>query len=148
MKYKVKILDKLFEVEIENLDQRPIVATVNGYTYEVYPIEEKPVRSFNREESRDHFPPKENQAATAPAVGQNAPVATLNTVRSPIPGVVTSIEVNLGQEVREGDPLCVIEAMKMKNTIRSPRSGVIKFIPIHIGKHVRHNEILFEFEGS
>jgi biotin carboxyl carrier protein len=143
MKYKVKIHDKLFEVEIENIDQRPIIATVDGYTYEVYPVEEKieklPKRGTNA-----------STVSTQPAVTVSKTVGTnaLNTVKSPIPGVVTSIEVNVGQEVQEGDPLCVIEAMKMKNTIRSPRSGVIKFIPIQVGKHVRHNEVLIEFEGG
>lgn len=143
MKYKVKIHDKLFEVEIENLDQRPIVAKVDGYTYEVYPVEEKAEKVVRRE------------SGTAVKSNKSMPLAEkpnsinfTNTVKSPIPGVVTSIEVAVGQEVREGEPLCVIEAMKMKNTIRSPRGGVIKFIPIQVGKHVRHNEVLIEFEGG
>ncbi len=143
MKYKVKIHDKLFEVEIENIDQRPIIAIVDGFKYEVYPVEEKIEK-----------PPKRGTgvlpASTQPALSAPKTAATnpLNTVKSPIPGVVTSIEVIIGQEVQEGEPLCVIEAMKMKNTIRSPRSGVIKFIPIQVGKHVRHNEVLIEFEGD
>ncbi|MFN3307920.1 MAG: biotin/lipoyl-containing protein [Anaerolineales bacterium] len=143
MKYKVKIHDKLFEVEIENLDQRPIIAKVDGFTYEVYPVEEKAAKPQKREISMN--PPSEK---TAPAPLKSVSANSLNTVKSPIPGIVTSIEVAIGQEVQEGDPLCVIEAMKMKNTIRAPRRGVIKFIPIQVGKHVRHNEVLIEFEGN
>ncbi len=143
MKYKVKIHDKLFEVEIENLDQRPIVARVDGYTYEVYPVEEKGEQPIKRTASSSVSPPKSNPSSLKPTSTN-----VLNTVKSPIPGVITSIEVSAGQTVQEGDALCVIEAMKMKNTIRSPRSGIIKFIPIQVGKHVRHNEILIEFEGE
>ncbi len=143
MKYKVKIHDKMFEVEIENLDQRPILAHVDGYTYEIYPVEEKPEKSVKKEPS---FP--NNLSQTPKTTVNTTSSRSLDTVKSPIPGIVTSIEVIAGQEVNEGDPLCVIEAMKMKNTIRSPRQGVIKFIPIQVGKHVRHNEILFEFEGE
>lgn len=143
MKYKIKIYDKLFEVEIENIDQRPIIAIVDGYTYEVYPVEEKIEEPHKRGVSV-------GAVSTQPAMILSKTVATnsLDTVKSPIPGVVTSIEVIVGQEVQEGEPLCVIEAMKMKNTIRSPRRGVIKFIPIQVGKHVRHNEVLIEFEGG
>ncbi|PWH19466.1 MAG: acetyl-CoA carboxylase biotin carboxyl carrier protein subunit [Anaerolineae bacterium] len=143
MKYKVKIHDKLFEVEIESLDQRPIRATVDGYTYEVYPVEEKTEKPQKRTTS-GAIP--SNQPTITPA--KTATANAFNTVKSPIPGIVTRVEVMVGQEVKEGDPLCVIEAMKMKNTIRSPRSGVIKFIPIEVGKHVRHNEVLIEFEGD
>lgn len=143
MKYKVKIHDKLFEVEIENIDQRPIIATVDGYTYEVYPVEEKIEEPQKRGTNV-------GTVSTQPArtVSKTVAANSLNTVKSPIPGVVISIEVKVGQEVQEGEPLCVIEAMKMKNTIRSPRRGVIKFIPIQAGKHIRHNEVLIEFEGG
>lgn len=144
MKYKVKIHDKLFEVEIENLDQRPIIAKVDGQVYEVYPVEEKVAKQQKRDKKNEAAAPKTVLQPTSKSISANA----LHTVKSPIPGVVTSIEVAVGQEVQEGDPLCVIEAMKMKNTIRSPRKGVIKFIPIQVGKHVRHNEILIEFEGG
>lgn len=143
MKYKVKIHDKLFEVEIENLDQRPIIAKVDGQIYEVYPVEEK-VAKLQKREKTETATQKTVSQTSSKTISANA----LNTVKSPIPGVVTSIEVAVGQEIQEGDPLCVIEAMKMKNTIRSPRKGVIKFIPIQVGKHVRHNEILIEFEGG
>ncbi|GAB4482501.1 MAG: hypothetical protein Kow0088_25440 [Anaerolineales bacterium] len=142
MKYKVKIHDKLYQVDIESLDQRPILAKVNGYIYEVYPVEEQTPESTKAKVSRE-IPQKTNHQPSK----INA-VSPLNAVKSPIPGVVNSIDVSVGQEVREGDPLCVIEAMKMKNTIRSPRDGVIKFVPIHVGKHVRHNEVLIEFEGD
>lgn len=140
MKFKVKIHDKLFEVEIENLDQRPIIAKVDGHTYEVYPVEEKLEKPQKRETGAVASPKPAGQSLLK-SVSQNPLLA----VQSPIPGVVTRIEVEIGQEVHEGDPLCVIEAMKTMNTIRSPRHGVVKFIPIHVGKHVRHNEILIEF---
>ncbi|MCX8061118.1 MAG: biotin/lipoyl-binding protein [Anaerolineales bacterium] len=143
MKYKVKIHDKLFEVVIENLDQRPIIAKVDGQVYEVYPVEDKATKPQKRE-GIDVSAPQIVAQPTSKSLTAN----TLNTIKSPIPGVVTSVEVAVGQEVHEGDPLCVIQAMKMKNTIRSPRRGVVKFVPIQVGKHVRHNEILVEFEGG
>jgi biotin carboxyl carrier protein len=54
--------------------------------------------------------------------------------------------VQTGQSVHEGQPLCVIESMKMENEIRSPRAGIIKTIFMNVGNVVQPNHIMIEFE--
>jgi propionyl-CoA carboxylase alpha chain len=62
-----------------------------------------------------------------------------------MPGLVVSIEVALGQEVKEGEIVCIIEAMKMQNIIRAERDGVVKEVGAKAGDSVAADEILVEF---
>ena len=69
-------------------------------------------------------------------------------VRAPIPGTVLSVEVVPGQDVKYGDTLVVLEAMKMKNLIRSPRDGRIAEVLVRPGQSVMHNDVLVRFAVS
>jgi biotin carboxyl carrier protein len=66
-------------------------------------------------------------------------------VCAPVPGVIDSVAVRPGDEVAAGDPLCVIEAMKMKNVIRASRVGTVDDVLITPGQHVKHSDPLIEF---
>lgn len=71
-------------------------------------------------------------------------VHQVNEIKAPMPGLVLSIEVAEGQEIRQGDPLLILEAMKMENVIKSPGDGVIKAILTKKGNPVDKGEILIE----
>ena len=70
----------------------------------------------------------------------------INSIKAPMPGLILDINVKIGQEINEADPLLVLEAMKMENIICSPRKGVIKSITANKGDAVEKNELLIEFE--
>ncbi|WP_445955935.1 acetyl-CoA carboxylase biotin carboxyl carrier protein subunit [Yeosuana sp.] len=70
----------------------------------------------------------------------------INFVKAPMPGLILGIHVNIGQEIKENDPLLILVAMKMENNILSPRAGVIKTISAVEGDAVEKNQILIEFE--
>jgi len=70
---------------------------------------------------------------------------TSRLVLSPMPGLVVSVEVKQGQEVKAGETLCVIEAMKMQNIIRAERDGVVKVVNAKAGDSVSADEVLAEF---
>lgn len=70
----------------------------------------------------------------------------INSIKAPMPGLILDINVRIGQEINETDPLLVLEAMKMENIICSPRKGVIKSISANKGDAVEKNELLIEFE--
>src|SRR5690606_34087864 len=70
---------------------------------------------------------------------------TVNDNKAPMPGLILSINVNEGQEVKENDPLLILEAMKMENVFNSPRDGVIKSIAVKTGDAVEKNQLLIEF---
>ena len=70
---------------------------------------------------------------------------TSRLVLSPMPGLVVSVEVAPGQEVKAGETLCIVEAMKMQNIIRAERDGVIATVGAKAGDSVSADEVLVEF---
>ena len=94
-------------------------------------------------------------AATAPAAATSAPAApdAAKLMKSPMVGTfyrsaspTAAPFVEEGTSVKEGDTLCIIEAMKMMNQIQADRSGVIKKILVENGSTVEFDQPLFEFE--
>ena len=73
------------------------------------------------------------------------PLDTSRMVISPMPGLVVSMDVTVGEDVKEGQVVCVIEAMKMQNIIRAERDGVIKSIGAKTGDSVAADDVLAEF---
>ena len=69
----------------------------------------------------------------------------LNDVKAPMPGLILSIEVSVGQEVKKGDPLLILEAMKMENVIKAPGDGTVKSIEASQGDSVEKNQVIIQF---
>lgn len=67
-------------------------------------------------------------------------------VKAPIPGLIRRVFVDLGETVEIGEPLVVLEAMKMENEIRAPLSGKVRQINIKLGQSVAQDEVLLEIE--
>jgi biotin carboxyl carrier protein len=67
-------------------------------------------------------------------------------LRSQIPGRVVSINVTVGDNVKKGDVICVLESMKMQLSIKSHRDGVIKTMKIKQGNSVAKNDVIVEIE--
>ncbi len=72
-------------------------------------------------------------------------VRKVKEVKAPMPGMVLRVEVAPGQEVQEGDPLLVLEAMKMENNLKSPASGTVKSVHVEAGKAVEKGAVLVVF---
>lgn len=70
----------------------------------------------------------------------------ISELKAPMPGLVLDIKVAAGEEIAKGDPLLVLEAMKMENIIKSPTDGIVKDIKVDRSTAVEKNEILIEFE--
>jgi biotin carboxyl carrier protein len=83
-------------------------------------------------------------APAAPAVGPVVPAERrpAGVIAAPMPGVVLEVRVVRGDVVRRGDPLLVLEAMKMRNTIRAPRDGVVDEVTTEAGRPVGPGEPL------
>jgi propionyl-CoA carboxylase alpha chain len=73
------------------------------------------------------------------------PPDTSRQILSPMPGLVVSVEAKEGEEVKEGQIICVIEAMKMQNIIRAERDGVIRTLGARAGETVAADDVLVEF---
>jgi biotin carboxyl carrier protein len=70
----------------------------------------------------------------------------VNEVIAPMPGLVLSLNVSLGDSVAQGDSLLVLEAMKMENIIKSPSDGIVKSIEVVSSQAVEKNQVLIRFE--
>ncbi|MHB8287052.1 MAG: acetyl-CoA carboxylase biotin carboxylase subunit [Caulobacteraceae bacterium] len=76
---------------------------------------------------------------------RRAPADTSKVILSPMPGLMVSVDVVVGQEVKTGETVAVIEAMKMQNILRAERDGVIKSVGPKAGDSVAADEVLVEF---
>lgn len=134
---------KTYHVEIGDLDSSPLDVRVDGETYQVM------LGDIDSEAAP--VPAREGTAAASAAFPPGAPAPATATysaqeIRSPMPGNILDIAVSAGERVEVGQPLCALEAMKMKSTIRSPREGVISAVAVTEGQVVVHGELLFSFE--
>jgi biotin carboxyl carrier protein len=79
-------------------------------------------------------------------MGLNAAQSKKQSVlKAPMPGMVTGIKVEVGQEVEKGAPLIILEAMKMENMIVAPHHAVIKTIHVHVSQAIDKGTALIEF---
>ena len=67
-------------------------------------------------------------------------------IHAPMPGIILEVNVCEGDEVKQGDFLCVLEAMKMENALTAPRDGIVKSVYIVKGETVDKGKMLIEFE--
>ena len=69
----------------------------------------------------------------------------VNTLKAPMPGLIIDLKVKAGDTVKAGEPLLVLEAMKMENIIKSPGDGEVKAVNIKKGDRVEKNQVLISF---
>ena len=136
MKYVVKVAGQCYEVEIEDLYTRPIIARVDGQEFKV-----------SLEDGEKLASPKEQKEITPVewTKEQSASNTTSNELTAPLPGTVIELFMRTGDSVETGQVLLVIEAMKMKNSIRSTRSGIITAVLVNAGETVAHKQALVRF---
>lgn len=75
----------------------------------------------------------------------NAAGSKVISIKAPMPGLIIDLKVNAGDSVKQGDPLLILEAMKMENIIKSPGDAVVKSVKIKKGDSVEKNQVLIEF---
>ena len=75
---------------------------------------------------------------------EKQPADTSRLIMSPMPGLVVSVEASVGQEVKAGEAVAIVEAMKMQNVIRAERDGVVSAIKVEAGASVAADEVLVE----
>lgn len=113
--------------------------TVNGTAYDVQ-VEEVAAGAAPVAAPAPAAKPAAPAAAPAPATAPApaaAPVpAGAETVNSPMPGTIVSVNVSAGQNVKKGDVLVVLEAMKMENEIMAPRDAVVASVQVNKGDSV------------
>jgi len=140
--YKYTINGQKYEVAIGDITENEVTVTVNGEEYKVEmepePVEEKKVVV--------HKPVESSSNASEGSEPGSANVNTNNAVKAPLPGVITSIEVSVGDEVQAGDTLLILEAMKMANNIEAEKAGKVTAICVKPGQSVMEDDALVVIE--
>ncbi len=77
---------------------------------------------------------------------ENAGAKRMNELKAPMPGLVLKLRVNEGDSVKKGDPLLVLEAMKMENVIKAADDAVVSKIVVSPGQAVEKNALLMSFK--
>ena len=134
MKYMVQVADKTYEVEIQDIFARPVIARVDGQDFAV--SVEPEARSQKEAGGQKPSAPLKQPAVTAPNTRE---------LTAPLPGTVIEIFVKAGEHIEAGQVILVIEAMKMKNSIRSTRAGKIAEVLVSAGQTVAHKQVLVKF---
>ncbi|GAA4014896.1 acetyl-CoA carboxylase biotin carboxyl carrier protein subunit [Hymenobacter fastidiosus] len=75
----------------------------------------------------------------------NVAASKVNELKAPMPGLIVDIRVALGQTVQKGDPLLVLEAMKMENILKAPTDGVVGAIKVVLRDNVTKGQVLVQF---
>lgn len=136
---KVKVDGKLIEVQLPGPDSQPEGIewlVVEGRPYEIqYDHELHWIKAYN---GIHHVEVRDSETLGRLSLNGDG------RVKAPIPGQISRILVEMGETVQAGQPLLVLEAMKMENIIYAPRTGSINAIYAILGKNVRRDEILME----
>ncbi|MBR3940669.1 MAG: acetyl-CoA carboxylase biotin carboxyl carrier protein subunit [Bacteroidaceae bacterium] len=130
--YKYTIDGNKYEVAINEVNDTTAKVTVNGTDYTVEwekPVEEKPVVKVQ---------PVAAKPAAAPVSG--------NAIKTPLPGVIIDVKVAVGDVVKKGQTVDVLEAMKMENNINADRDGKVVAIQVAKGDTVADGAALVVLE--
>ena len=132
--YKYKINGNLYNVVIGDIEDNIAHVEVNGTHYTVE-MEKKPKAApAPKPVARPVAKPAAAPAA-APAAKPAASSAK-SGVKSPLPGVILDIKVNVGDEVKKGQTIIILEAMKMENSINADKDGKVTAINVSKGESV------------
>jgi biotin carboxyl carrier protein len=123
-KFIVRVGDKTYPVEVEEVQEE----TVQASGARPVVMESQPARA---------------EATPRP---QEKAEAVAGAIRAPLPGKVVSIKCTVGDYVKAGDTVLVLESMKMENAIMAPKSGMVKQIPVVEGANVALDDVLLVIE--
>ena len=144
-KYQYKVQGVDYDVEIEEVEGNLAKVSVNGIPFEVEL--KRPINPVHAIKKPKVAAPKPAAPAPAPAA---APVAaapaaapgSVNPVKAPLPGTISSISVKVGDQVNVGDTVLVLEAMKMQNNIEAEYAGTVTSIVVNPGDSVMEGAVL------
>ena len=139
--YKYTINGKKYEVAIGDIVENIATVTVNGEEFKVEMEKEAEPEKKKVVVAAPKAAPKEE--AAKPATG---PVDAKNAVKAPLPGVITEIKVAVGDTVKAGDTVVVLEAMKMANNLTTDRDGKVTAVCVGVGESVMEDTPLVVIE--
>ena len=139
--YKYTIDGKEYKVAIGDIVDNVADVTVNG---EQYKVEMEPEKE--PEKAKVVRPVAAPAAAPSSDSQGSRPVNANNAVKAPLPGTIIEILVNVGDEVKAGDTVVVLEAMKMANNLTAEKAGKVTAVCVQPGQSVMEDDALVVIE--
>ncbi len=145
-KYQYTVQGVDYDVEIEEVEGNLAKVSVNGVKFDVELKE--PIRPSHIAVHTKVVAPKPTTSVATPAAAPTKPTQPAaapgagTPVKAPLPGTITSINVNVGDNVKDGDTVVVLEAMKMQNNIEAEGSGTVTSILVKQGDSVMEGAVL------
>lgn len=133
--YKFKINGNEYNVAINSVEGKNASVTVNGTAYQVE-LEEAPAAAPVQAPAAAPVQAAPAPAAASAPAAAPAPSGAGKTVTSPLPGVIIAVKVNVGDTVKAGQEVAVLEAMKMENSIEATHDGTVTAINVAKGDSV------------
>ena len=148
-RYTVSIGGRSYEIDVRETASDRFEVSVDGHTFEATLEGEREV-SHETGPTTMPYPAPALPGAMPRTVARALPPGTgpADVVAAPLPGVVLEVHVKAGAVLQRGDPLLVLEAMKMRNTIRSPRDAVIVEVAVSAGQPVAPNDVLVRLANA
>ena len=149
-KYQYKVQGVDYDVEIEEVEGNVAKVNVNGIRFDVelkQPINPtSTLKKVHVEAPKPVARPSVTPVAAAPtaptAPAAAAPTGSGSPVKAPLPGTIIELKVNVGDVVKQGDVVLVLEAMKMQNNIESEYDGTVTSISVKQGETVMEGAVL------
>lgn len=136
-KFKFKINGQQFDVEVNDFEEKSTVVSVNGTDYEVE-VEHEVKQAKTPTLARKAVVNKPGEAK----IKKSAAKAGGFKVEAPLPGSIFKMNVAVGDTVKEGDTLLIMEAMKMENNVLAEKDGTVSDIKVSVGDSVLQNDVL------
>ncbi|MCA0386936.1 MAG: biotin/lipoyl-binding protein [Bacteroidetes bacterium] len=139
-KFNFKINGNDYHVQVKNIEGDTAEIEVNGSVYEVE-IEKKLAQPITPKLVRERAVPSTDVDKSTVKTTKPAPKAT-GGIKSPLPGTILEVFVKVGDKVKMGDKLLILEAMKMENKIDADKPGTIKELVVKQGDTVMEGDLL------
>lgn len=145
--YRYKVNGAAYDVTINGIQGNKAHVTVNGIPFEVEMeaaglaeenLPDAPAAQAEGTPAAAAVPSAEATTATTPAAGSGAGTG----IKTPLPGVVTAVKAKVGQAVKKGETVVVLEAMKMENNIAAEADGTVTGVCVAAGDSVMEGTVL------
>lgn len=143
--FKYKINGSPYRVVINNSDSSVVELEVNGTPY-VVELEKKDTKIGTKIRKQAITTPTPQSASTPLVTKPKSGGANKNSIQSPLPGVILDIKFNVGDSVKKGDTIMILEAMKMENNILANANGKVSEILVKTGDSVLEGDQLVILE--
>jgi biotin carboxyl carrier protein len=143
---EIKIDDKIYQVDLMHNDEGIFSILTNGHSFNIELVPQTKPKHYTAYTLYDTYDVEVIDAESRyrrNRIGAS-PLASENSIISPMPGKVVKVQVKTGDEVKMGDTLIILSAMKMESEYKSPKDGTVAKIHVGEGSTVDANQILIE----